>query len=343
MLTVEDPLAPFDDHVQRVRAIPFWAYPQLRMAAPSFRSARSAIDRWRPTLVHAATPFGVGIGARAAARQLGVPLVTSYHTHFTAYLEHYGLSALNAISWPFLRWFHNGGLATFAPSETVRRELALNGFRGTRVWSRGVDAWRFHPRHRSRAVRGSLGVREDQIVVLYVGRLAPEKGIDVALQGVALAMEARPRDIALVLTGDGPAEARLRRTAPRGTIFTGPLTGERLSAMYASADVLVFPSLTETFGNVVLEGMASGLAIIAPDRGPTTEFAGEGIALTCDVTDPRAIASALHQLVTDAEGRERFANAALTAARSRTWDAVFDRLIEDYRACAPATIGATTR
>lgn len=113
--------------------------------------------------------------------------------------------------------------------------------------------------------------------------------------------------------------------------------------MYASADVLVFPSLTETFGNVVLEGMASGLAIIAPDRGPTTEFAGEGIALTCDVTDPRAIASALHQLVTDAEGRERFANAALTAARSRTWDAVFDRLIEDYRACAPATIGATTR
>src|SRR5690606_34165281 len=113
--TVEDPQAVRDPRVLRWPSRPFWAYPQLRMAAPLRAAVAEGLARWRPTLIHATTPFGVGLAGRSAARSLGVPLVTSYHTSFTAYLRHYGLSALDAVAWPYLRWFHNSGRRTFAP------------------------------------------------------------------------------------------------------------------------------------------------------------------------------------------------------------------------------------
>lgn len=328
--TVEDPEATPDPRVERWPAVPFWAYPQLRMAAPGFVRARRALEAWRPTLVHAATPFGVGLGARSAAIAAGVPLVTSYHTHFTAYLRHYGLSALDAVSWPFLRWFHNSGRRTYAPSETVRRELEGHGFTHTRVWSRGVDRQRFHPRFRSRARRTALGATDDTVLVAYVGRIAPEKGIEVALEGMRLAMAEVPGRLRFVLTGDGPAEEKARTAAPADTVFTGKLTGTPLAELYASADVFVFPSTTETFGNVVLEAMASGLAVVAPDAGPTLELAHDRTALTFDARDPKALAACVSRLAIDAALRRRLADAALAEADARSWDAIFDGLVTDY-------------
>jgi glycosyltransferase involved in cell wall biosynthesis len=191
VLTTADPLAEPDARVERQPAIPFWAYPQLKVAAPWAGTARKAFASFNPNVVHAATPFGVGLAARMAARRMGLPLVTSYHTHFTAYLQFYKLQPLNGISWPFLRWFHNSGLATFAPSEHVRSELEQHGLRNTHLWTRGVDQARFHPRFRSSTVRASLGATGDQIVVLYVGRLAPEKGIDALLEGMSVAVARR--------------------------------------------------------------------------------------------------------------------------------------------------------
>jgi len=331
VVTVDDPDAPPDARVDRWPSIPFWAYPQLRMSAPSRTRALDVIECWKPTLIHSATEFGVGLGGLIAARETRVPFVTSYHTHFTAYLRHYRLSALDAIGWPFLRWFHNAGRRTFAPSEIVRRELEEHGFTNTRVWTRGVDHGRFNPSFRSRALRAQLGAADGTVLVAYVGRLAPEKGIDVALDGMRLLLARHPGRVVFALAGDGPAESRCRRAAPPGTVFLGKLSGQALSEFYASADIFVFPSLTETFGNVVLEAMASGLALVAPDRGATTELATTATALQFKAGDAQSLAAQVERLVSDATLRRQLAGAALAVARERTWDAVFDRLVADYR------------
>jgi phosphatidylinositol alpha 1,6-mannosyltransferase len=331
VVTVEDPDAAPDRQVERWPSVPFWAYPQLRMSAPARNRALDTIERWKPTLVHAATEFGVGLGGLVAARERRLPFVSSYHTHFSAYLRHYKLTALNAIAWPFLRWFHNSGRITWTPSGVVAEELRTHGFTNVRVWSRGVDTSRFGPSFRSRELRAQLGAGDDTILVAYVGRLAPEKGIDVALEGMRRVLERGAGRVAFALAGDGPAEQRCRASAPPGATFMGRLGGRELSEFYASADIFVFPSITETFGNVVLEAMASGLALVAPDWGATTELATTETALQFPAHDPGALAERVERLVDDAVLRRRLADAALAVARERTWDAVFDRLVADYR------------
>lgn len=344
--TVADPLAVDDPRVVRWPSIPFWAYPQLRMSAPLRAHVTDGLAAWRPNLVHLTTPFGVGLAGRSAARALGVPLVTSYHTSFSAYLRHYHLTALDAIAWPFLRWFHNGGLRTFAPSRHVAGELTERGFNGVRLWSRGVDPLRFHPRFRLEAMRAAMGAAApgaapDDFVVAYVGRLAPEKGVYTAIEAMRALMtrESSPRRIRFALAGDGPDEVRCRELAPPGTWFAGSLGGEALSAFYASADAFVFPSTTETFGNVVLEAMASGLPVIAPDIGATLELANNVTALTFRAGDAASLAQQVARLRDDPVLHSEKRAAGLRVAAARSWDAVWDGLVRDYReALAPAAV-----
>jgi phosphatidylinositol alpha 1,6-mannosyltransferase len=331
VVTVEDPEAADDARLDRWPAIPLWFYPQLRMAAPARIRALDVIERWKPTLVHSATEFGIGLSGLFAAREKGVPFVSSYHTHFEQYIKFYNLEFLDPIAWPFLRWFHNSGLRTFAPSGIVANELTAHGFRGMRVWSRGVDTVRFNPSFRSRELRARLGADDHTVLVAYVGRLAPEKGIGVALEGMRIALARNPGRLAFALAGDGPAEDKCRETAPPGAVFVGRLAGRALSEFYASADLFVFPSITETFGNVVLEAMASGPTVLAPDAGATTELATPETSFQFAAQDPGALASAVERLATDPLLRRRLAAAALAEAGTRTWDAVFDRLVADYR------------
>lgn len=330
VVTVSDPDAVSDSQVERWPSIPFWAYPQLQMAAPRRDKALDLIEKWKPNLIHSTTEFGVGLGGLFGAREKRVPFVSSYHTHFTAYLKHYKLSVLDAIGWPYLRWFHNAGRITWAPSEIVRAELEQHGFANTRVWSRGVDANQFHPKFRSNELRAKLGVPENGLLVIYVGRLAPEKGIHVALEGMRQVMERNP-NVRFALAGHGPDEERCRATAPPGAVFTGRLTGRALSEFYASGDIFVFPSITETFGNVVLEAMSSRLALVAPDIGATTELATTETSLQFRAQDAASLAACIETLVNDAVLRKRISDAAFAVATTRTWDAVFDRLVGDYR------------
>ncbi|MEA3247572.1 MAG: glycosyltransferase family 1 protein [Gemmatimonadota bacterium] len=331
VITVSDPAATPDPQVERWPSIPFWAYPQLQMAAPLIGRAHDVIERWRPTLVHSTTEFGVGLAGLLAARQAGVPFVSSYHTHFEQYINFYRLGWLNAIAWPFLRAFHNAGRITWTPSGVVADELREHGFTNVRVWSRGVEHDRFNPSFRSRECRARLGAGDDTIVVAYVGRLAPEKGIQVAMDGMRAVLARYAGRVVFALAGDGPAEADCRAAASEGMVFAGKLTGRPLSEFYASADVFVFPSTTETFGNVVLEAMASGLAVVAPDFGATTELAADPRALQFRAGDAASLAACVESLVADTGRRRAVAAAGLAEAKTRTWDAVFDRLITDYR------------
>jgi len=339
VVTPDDPAATPSTAVEVVRwpSRAFWAYPHLRASAPSHGRARAVIERFQPTLLHAATPFGVGLAGRQAARVLGTPLVTSYHTHFSAYLQHYRMQGLNAVTWPFLKWFHNGGRRTFAPTRIVADELSGRGLENVMVWGRGVDTAQFSPTHRSTALREQLGCTPDTCLVSYVGRLAPEKGLETAMAALAPLLSDATRSVRVVLVGDGPAEDRLRSIAPPGVTFTGRLEGKALAALYASSDVFLFPSTTETFGNVVLEAMASGVAVIAHNDGPTTEFANEQTACTVDVRNVNALTAAIDALIRQPARRATLAAAARREAERREWPMVWNQLFDDYTmAISPA-------
>jgi phosphatidylinositol alpha 1,6-mannosyltransferase len=299
---------------------------------PTQPRVRRELRAWRPTLIHAASPFGMGLAARAAARALNVPFVTSYHTNWSAYSRFYQMGALSGPAWRYLRWFHNGGVRTYCPTRSVERELAARGFRHMMIWSRGVDTARFNPSFRSPALRERLGASDDTMLAIYVGRLGAEKGLDVALAGMHEVMRAVPGRVQCAIAGDGPFEQEARRLAPSGTVFMGRLTGRALSEFYASGDLFMFPSATDTFGNVLLEAMASGLPVVGADVGPTRELLAEQTGMTFRPSDADAFAARVLELARKPDRRAALARNALAFAHGCTWDRVWTNLVDDYRA-----------
>ncbi|MFN2399687.1 MAG: glycosyltransferase family 4 protein [Gemmatimonadaceae bacterium] len=336
VFTTSDPRAsPAERDIVRFRSLPFWAEKHLRIALPTFGTVHDQLKAWRPDIVHIATAFGVGIAGRAAARSLRIPLVTSYHTSLTQYSRHYGLTMLTPLSWTILRWFHNGGLRTYCPSKAIESELKHQGFVNVSRWSRGVDAQRFNPSHRSTVARRLLGAAADTVIMAYVGRIASEKGLAGALEGMNAAAAQLPRRFLFAFAGDGPLLTYCRSHAPPHSVFAGRIVGKELSEFYASADIFVFPSTTDTFGNVLHEAMASGLPIVAADSEPTREVLRDGESRTplgrlFPGKDPNALAAQLVELALDAELRVRMARHSRAVAMTRTWDNVFDELFEDY-------------
>lgn len=337
IFTADDPAATPDARVQRFPSVSFWGYPELRLAAPGSERLARAMSRWGATLVHAATPFGMGLAARRAARRAGVPLVTSYHTHFTAYAHFYQLGLLSTSGWRFLRWFHNGGARTYCPTAAVAAELERHGFLNTRVWGRGVDTTTFSPAWRAPQLRSTVCLREHELVVLYVGRVAREKGIDDAIDAMRL-LQALPDapPCRLLVVGDGPHLAGCRARAGDTVTFLGHRSGEELARLYASADLFVFPSTTDTFGNVTLEAMASGLPVVAADSSVTRELLVPGAGSFYLPGDARALASHIARWGRDPALRKAAGRRGREGAHARSWDHVFDELFTDYLAVVAA-------
>jgi glycosyltransferase involved in cell wall biosynthesis len=341
VLTTSDPGASEDASVHRFPSRAFWLYPQLQISRPGWRAVARVLKEWKPDLMHVATPFGVGLAGRAAARRLGIPLVSSYHTSFSQYAAYYGLRALAAPGWAFLRWFHNGTSLTLCPTQAIRDELIAHRFLNVGLWTRGIDTKLFNPEWRSDSLRASWGAGDDTTVIAYVGRLAAEKGLDVALSAMQTIIAER-NDVVFVIAGDGPYAAQCRQNAPKHTVFTGQITGRTLSETYASSDVFLFPSTTETFGNVALEAMASGLVVVGADVPQTREVVPTECGLFFPAGDAKALANALRTLLRERDETKARRVAAVVASATRSWDAVFDQLESDYVAAA-ARGTATTR
>jgi glycosyltransferase involved in cell wall biosynthesis len=330
VFTTDDPEGGDAEHVVRFPGRAFWAYPQLRLAWPPREAVRRAVSVFAPTLVHVATEFGVGLAGRRVAHDLGLPLVTSYHTNFTSYAEHYHLGFLAQPGWQYLKWFHGGAARTFCPTHAIRRELEGRGFANVALWSRGVDGARFAPAYRSAALRAQLGADNDTVVVGYIGRLALEKGLPVAVEAMRQVMAAHPGRVRFLVGGDGPYEEAMRAIAPAGTTFLGRLEGTALSEAFASCDLFLFPSTTDTFGNVLLEAMASGVPVMGADVGPTRELLAPGRGWLVPPGDARALAERIAAVVSDPDAMREAAARAFAFAATQRWEAVWTALLDDY-------------
>ena len=256
------------DHLQMPgAALP--RYPGLRFGLPAHRRLRRRWTAQRPDVLYIATEGPLGLTALGAARRLRIPVSTGFHTRFDDYARHYGLGFLTPIVYAYLRRFHNRADATLVPTAELAEFLEANRFRNVRLLRRAVDTALLHPRYRDEALRREWGLAADDLAVIYVGRIAPEKNLELAVRAFR-AIKARQPSARFVLVGDGPARKPLAAAHP-DFIFAGMRRGEALSRHYASADLFLFPSLSETFGNVTLEALASGVPVVAYDYGAARE------------------------------------------------------------------------
>jgi glycosyltransferase involved in cell wall biosynthesis len=321
------------------RSVPLPFYPEVRLPLVTPAGVTQALAGFRPDLVHIATEGPLGRSALRGCRRLGIPTVSSYHTNFAEYLRLYHLGWFAPLCWAYLRRFHNATRLTFCPTPSTRRELEAHGFRNVRVWSRGVDSERFHPSRRDLALRSTLGIAPDEVVLAYAGRLAAEKNLDMLTE--AWRTLAERRRCRLLFIGDGPLRGRLERQAGERSIFVGYRHGEELARMYASADLFVFPSLTETFGNVILEAMASGLPAIAfAVQGPGDIIADGRTGRLVETVHAGGLREALSALVRDADHRRKLAVEARRYAEEQSWRRIMDELRSDYRRALVAANGA---
>ncbi len=311
-----------------VPGIPLWGYDGLRMGLPWYLRVRRAIRDFQADAVYVATEGPLGIAAILASRRLRVKVVTGYHTNFPQYFRHYRLGFLAGTMDRFMRWLHNSTAATFAPSEDVTADLERRRYRNVRLLGRGVDIDLFDPARRDAGLRAEWGADEATIVFFYVGRVAGEKNLDLFfrgaehLAGTGVAMK-------VVVVGDGPELPRLRKAHP-SAVFCGAKRGEDLARHVASGDLFFFPSQTETFGNVITEAMASGLAVVSYNYAAGARFIRDGEnGWLAVLGDGDALIEALDRALAARARWPEIRKAAREATFGVSWGSIVRRFVED--------------
>ncbi|MGP4846158.1 glycosyltransferase family 4 protein [Marinobacter sp. 1Y8] len=283
------------DQIFTVPGLPIPGYPELRFGLAFSRQLAAIWNKQMPDAIYIATEGPLGLAALNAADRLGIPVCSGFHTQFHAYSRHYGAGFLEKAIVRYLRWFHNRCQLTLAPTSKLRKTLSNMGMQNVSVWSRGVDCERFGPCKRSKLLRTHWGLEDRDLAVIYVGRLAPEKNLQLAVTAFERLRNIHPR-AKFILVGDGPLAAKLQQRHP-DYVYCGMQQGEALAQHFASGDLFLFPSKTETFGNVVTEAMASGLAVVAFDDGAASEhIRNEENGMKVPLTDHAAFVDATLRL-----------------------------------------------
>ena len=302
-----------------VRGMPIPGYSGLKSGLPARGLLLRLWQEQRPDVVHIVTEGPLGWSALSAARQLNIPVSTDFHTNFHSYTQHYGIGLLK---WPiatYLRHFHNKAACTLVPTLELKLQLESENYRNVAVVSRGVDTALFHPSRRSDALRASWGADDATLVVMLVSRIAAEKNLALAINAFGQMRMANPT-ARMVLVGDGPARAGLQKRYPE-VIFAGMQTGCALAEHYASGDIFVYPSQTETYGNVTVEAMASGLATIAYDYAAARQHITHNInGVLVPLGDADAFMLQAKLLISNKERIRRLRFAARETVKSLTWD-----------------------
>lgn len=258
-----------------MRGMPIPRYPELKLGLPSKKTLVKTWTLRRPDVVHIATEGPLGWSALQAAKVLKLPVTSDFRTNFQSYSKHYGVGWLRKPIVAYLRKFHNATACTMVPTRELMRTLSQNGFANLKVVSRGVDTKLFNISKRDTSLRSSWGATDDTKVLISVGRMAPEKNLDQVLKTYE-ALKVTGQAFKLVMVGDGPLKEQFQKRYPE-IIFPGMLSQSNLAAYYASSDLFIFPSQTETFGNVTLEALASGIPVLAFDCAAARDWVQTGV------------------------------------------------------------------
>jgi len=321
---------------QLVAGLPLPPYPGLRLGLPAGRLLEAQWRKTRPDVVQVVTEGPLGASAVAAAQRLGIPVVSEFHTNFPAYSRHYGFGWLETLVTAHLRRMHNRSRLTLVPTRSLAEELAGKGYRNLRVVSRGIDTGLFNPCRRSAALRAQWGVADDAPVVAYVGRIAAEKNLPLVLDCHARIAAELPA-ARLLLVGDGPLRATLAQRHPQH-LYAGMRRGEDLAAHYASADLFLFPSVTETFGNVTAEALASGLPVVAYRCAAAAELIRDGHnGIAVPPGDAPAFVRSALDLLRDRAALRRMRGEAAASVAHLHWDAVNRSLVAALREAIAAS------
>jgi glycosyltransferase involved in cell wall biosynthesis len=320
--------------VERFLSIPFLLYPECRLAIPNPLHIRRILQAFNPTIIHCATPFNLGLSGMHYALKHRIPLVASYHTHFDQYLSHYKIQWAEPALWKYMLWFHQYCRKVYVPSQSALEHLESKGLNDLEIWGRGVETDHFSPEVDRDKVLASYGIDSSNFIILYVGRLAPEKSIDVLTETLNSLDPLIRKKVHLIIAGDGPISAVLHEqySGSRQVTFTGFVQGKPLSDLYAAADCFFFPSTTETFGNVVLEAMASGTPVIGAAAGGVKDNVQHGVTgLLCPPGDVSAFVEATELLYSQPELRRSLGMQGRAYSLQQSWDSIFMRLLDSYK------------
>ncbi|HTY60117.1 MAG TPA: glycosyltransferase family 1 protein [Bacteroidota bacterium] len=311
-----------------VPSVKFPLYKDYRFAIPGQKHFEARLAAFDPDVIHINSPCPLGHAAVRYGRRAGIPVVATYHTHFPSYAKYYKIKALETFSWTYMRNLYNDCDRVYVPSEPIRKELRSHGFATTEFLPHGVDTGMFNPVYRSEEWRAAHGCR-DKTVLLFAGRLVWEKDLRTLAEAYRI-VTARRSDALFVLAGDGPVRGELTAMMP-GALFLGQIGGTELSAAYASSDLFVFPSTTETFGNVTLESMASGVPPVCAREGGASGFVKSGATgLLAEPRNGADLADKIMFMLDHPEERKRMGEAALAFASGQSWERIFDRLFAGY-------------
>jgi glycosyltransferase involved in cell wall biosynthesis len=315
-----------------VQGFPIPMYPKLRFGIGSPLRLYQTIKSKMPDIIHLATEGPLGLACLGIAKSLRIPVVSSFHTNFDLYANDYKMGFLSSGISHYLRWFHNQTEATFAPSNACMERLQALGYKNTKIWTRGVDTSLFNPIQKDLNFKSKIGLSETDILLLYVGRLAPEKNIGSLLETFKKArstLSRQGKNLFLALVGTGPLVEQSDLEKTNGIILPGELRGNHLAQWYASADIFVFPSTSETFGNVILEAQASGLPVLCLNSQATQERIRnqhDGI-LASNIEE---FEKQIIDLCADKSKRFFLGKNATQTAKSQKWDDIFNRLYKEY-------------
>tara|TARA_R110002126_G_scaffold3477_2_gene19816 strand:+ start:12041 stop:13201 length:1161 start_codon:yes stop_codon:yes gene_type:complete len=304
---------------------------EYRIALTFPEWAKQRLEEFNPTIVHLATPDGLGYKALKWAQVNRVQLVASYHTHFTSYFQYYGLTPIEFITWRYLNWFYSQCTHTYVPSQSMIEELAEHGInKGMKVWTRGVDTSLFNPEKRDLEFRRSIGFKDDEVVITFVSRLVWEKELGTFVESVKRVKAKNPKVRAMVV-GSGPVKEEVEQLLPEAH-FTGFVKGDELARAYASSDVFLFPSHTETFGNVTLEAMSSGLPCIVADAIGSKSLVDDGVnGKWAEKENVKDFTEKLEWMLSDKARRKEMGKKSREMAMSYEWNTINSGLVKNYR------------
>lgn len=320
-----------DENIERYYSLKFFLYPESRITFPNLFRLTGSLAEFRPDLIHLMTECNMGIAGLHYGKKHGIPTISNYTTNFSQYTSYYKLNFLEQAIWNYMKWFHTQNDITLCPSHAARELLKDHGIDNTEIFSRGIDSENFHPMYRSPMFRKSLGI-ENKTVFLYVGRISVEKDLDILGESYHAIHTLYPEQTALVITGDGPFMKKCRSLFPEGTIFTGFKKGRELAEIYASCDIFICPSSTETFGNVVLEAMTSGLPVIGADAGGVGEIIKHRVTgLKFDPRNSEDLTGCMSELMSDPGLQNILKENGRHFGINRSWNKIFDGLMDIYQ------------